>query len=403
MFEFFKKKQISIWPSKASDSVASLALLIDSLGFPFTGWKHPDLEMNEYYTDVIKYACNSNQLFTYRYLFQDNLIGEIMLGCALEVAKLERKELVETLEFGILNLETIMKLSADDVNESDNPLNSLFNVFAQIWEMKFCEDDNKEEKEREDLRKVLYDCLIHSRTQAINAFDPMIKSIKTFDLEEIEQLSFRKNRSLFEDILFRRYSNPKLFKLMPFPNAQLLLDARIKEYKLAVDAENTKTSCMLNLKEAMESSGSDSKLLYDKFCEFLNVMDDTRLELKVIGGEHCSLKLKDITETRNTIFDSMTKVFVEYDSVFTEMMLSLRTNYDDTYQEMSSNNMFQLKYVDPVEIPSYVLTLSDEDLISLKEYVSKDEMFKHLSAHMLDVLLDDEESKEIYRKIELLG
>jgi hypothetical protein len=29
MFNFFKKKKISIWPSKASESVASLALLID--------------------------------------------------------------------------------------------------------------------------------------------------------------------------------------------------------------------------------------------------------------------------------------------------------------------------------------------------------------------------------------
>ena len=403
MFSFFKKKQISIWPSKASESVASLALLIDSLGFPFTGWKHPDLEMNEYYTDVIKYACNSNQLFTYRYLFDDHLMGEIMLGCALAVAKEERKDLVETLEFGILNLETLMKLSADDVSRSDNPLNSLFNIFAQIWEMKFCDDDNKPEKEREDLRKVLYECLIHSRSQAINAFEPMIKSIKVFDLEEIEQLSFRKERSLYEDLLFRRYTNYKLFKLMPFPNASLLLEARKKEYQTAVDAENSKTSCLVKLKDDMESSGSDTKLLYDKFCDFLNTMDDIRLELKVIGGEHCSIKLKEITETRNSIFENMTKVFVEYDSSFTDMMEKLRINYDSTYDEMTKNNMFQLKYIDPVEIPSYVLTLSDEDLISLKEYVSKDEMFKHLSAHMLDVLLDDEESKEIYRKIELLG
>ena len=190
---------------------------------------------------------------------------------------------------------------------------------------------------------------------------------------------------------------------MPFPNASLLLEARKKEYQTAIDAENSKTSCLVKLKDDMESSGSDTKLLYDKFCDFLNTMDDIRLELKVIGGEHCSIKLKEITETRNSIFENMTKVFVEFDSSFTDMMEKLRINYDSTYDEMTKNNMFQLKYIDPVEIPSYVLTLSDEDLISLKEYVSKDEMFKHLSAHMLDVLLDDEESKEIYRKIELLG
>ena len=30
-------------------------------------------------------------------------------------------------------------------------------------------------------------------------------------------------------------------------------------------------------------------------------------------------------------------------------------------------------------------------------------MYKHLAGNMLDVLLDEEENKEVYRKIELLG
>ena len=403
MFNFFKKKKISIWPSKASESVASLALLIDSLGFPFTGWKHPDLEMSDYYTDVIKYACNSNQLFTYKYLFDDHLIGEIMLGCSLEIAKIERKELVSSLEFGVSELDEIMKGSAEYIGNSDKPLNSLFFAFAQIWEIKFCESDNKTEKERENLRNVMFDCLFHSRSQAINAFDPMIKSIETFDFEEIEQLSFREGRGFFEDVLFRRYKYPHLFKTIQFPNAQLLLDARRKEYKVAVEAENAKNNCLEKLKEDMESSGSDSKLLYDKFIGFLDAMDEIRVELKAIGGDHCSIKLKEITETRNNIFDSMTKVFVEYDAGFSEMMTSLRETYDRFYEEISNNHMSKLRYLDDVEIPFYILTLSDEVLLSLKEYIPKDEFVRHLASYMLDVLLDEKEGKEIYRKMELLG
>jgi len=407
MFNFFKKKKISIWPNKASDSVASLALLIDSLGFPFTGWKHPDLEMSDYYTDVIKYACNSNQAFTYRYLFDDNLVGEVMLGCALAVARDEREELIETLELGIFTLESIMKISSSDVSDSDSPLNTLFSRFAQFWEMTMCDKDNKSEEEREDLRKVLYECLIHSRSQAINAFKPMIESINVFDLEDIEQLTYRKERGLYEDVLFKRFSHPRLFNFMPTPNAKLLLEARKQEYETAIKAEATKQSCVVKLRDDMENSGSDSRRLYDNFCEFLNVMDDARLELKIIGGEHCTSKLDELTNYRNNIFDNMTKMFVEYDTSFTEIMESLRINYDTTYEKMSNQKMMALKYIDTKEIPSYVLTLSDEDLVGIKELVSRDEMNKHLfdncSELMLGFITEDDDSKEVYRKMELLA
>jgi hypothetical protein len=156
----------------------------------------------------------------------------------------------------------------------------------------------------------------------------------------------------------------------------------------------------------MKNSGSDSKLLYDNFCDFLNVMDDARLELYIIGGEHCKLKLDEITNSRNSIFDSMTKVFVEYDSSFTDLMEKLRVNYDSTYDKMSNEKMMPLKYIDTKEIPSYVLTLPDEDLIAVKEFVSRDEMSKHLFDHcpelMLSIVTEDEDSKEIYRKLEFL-
>ena len=403
MFDFFKKKKISIWPSKASDSVASLALLIDSLGFPFTGWKHPDLEMSEYYTDVIKFACNSNQAFTYRYLFDDNLVGEVMLGCALAVARDEREELVKTLELGIFTLESILKLSATDVSDSDSPLNTLFSRFAQFWEMTMCDKDNKSEEEREDLRKVLYECLIHSRTQAINAFEPMIGSVKVYDLDTIEQITYRKDRGLYEEILFKRSTYPKLFKFMPIPNAKLLLDSRKTEYDTAIKAEDSKQSCLVKLSSDMKECGNDSNLLYDRFCEFLNEIDDIRLELKVIGGEHCNLKLNEITETRNSIFESMTKIFVEYDSNLIDLMNKLRSNYDSTYEQMSNEKMMPFKYIDTKEIPSYILTLPDEDLIQMREHISKDDMYRHLASHMLDALMDKEENEEIIRKVELLG
>jgi len=78
-------------------------------------------------------------------------------------------------------------------------------------------------------------------------------------------------------------------------------------------------------------------------------------------------------------------------------------NFDTTYQKMVSDKMMIFQYIDKVEIPSFILTLPDEDLLQLKEYVKKDDMYKHLAGNMLDVLLDEEESEEVYRKVELLG
>ena len=402
MFDFFKKKKISVWPSKASDSASSLGLLTTSLGYPFTGWKVPDMELSDYEENVIKPACHCNQLFTYRYLYEDNLLGEIMLGCALAIAKEAREDLIEYLDFGVFTLEEILKIIATDAVKDKNPINIVMSRFALLWEMRMCDGDNKDEKYREKLREKIYSCLFHSRNQAINAFDPMISNISDYNLDEIEQLTYRRKRSIFEEVLYKRSNQPNLFRHMPLPNAQLLLEARRKEYQTALDAEDTKQNCFIKLKKDMESCGSDSKLLYDKFCEFLNVMDDLRLELKLIGGEYCDSKLVEITDSRNDIFDSMTKVFVEYEESFSDLMSSLRNNYDSTYTEME-NDLGIFKYIDTKEIPSFALTLSDEIFIKLKDTVSKEEMESYLVTNMIDILLDGEEREEVYRKVNLLS
>jgi hypothetical protein len=149
-----------IWPKKASESASSLGLLITSLGFPFTGWQPTDLELTEYEADVIKPACQCSQLFTYRYLFSDHLVGEVMLGCALAIAKEERKELIEHLDFGVFRLEEILKLIASEAMSNENPLNIVMSRFALLWEMMMCKNDNKDEVFRETLREKIYSCLI---------------------------------------------------------------------------------------------------------------------------------------------------------------------------------------------------------------------------------------------------
>ena len=99
----------------------------------------------------------------------------------------------------------------------------------------------------------------------------------------------------------------------------------------------------------------------------------------------------------------MTKIFFEYDSNLIDLMNKLRSNYDSTYEQMSNEKMMPFKYIDTKEIPSYILTLPDEDLIQMREHISKDDMYRHLASHLLDALMDKEENEEIIRKVELLG
>ena len=57
MFNFFKKKEIKIYSTKASQSIASLALLIDSRGYPFSDWQDPEIELTEDEVNLIEPAC----------------------------------------------------------------------------------------------------------------------------------------------------------------------------------------------------------------------------------------------------------------------------------------------------------------------------------------------------------
>ena len=109
MFNFFKKKEIKIYPIKASQSIASLALLIDSNGYPFSDWKDPNIELTEEEKNLIEPACQCLQLFYYRYAYNDNhLLGDVMLGCILAVVKDRNPHLAELYELGINLFEETM-------------------------------------------------------------------------------------------------------------------------------------------------------------------------------------------------------------------------------------------------------------------------------------------------------
>ena len=221
MFNFFKKKDIKIYPVKASQSIASLALLIDSRGYPFSDWKVKDISLTEDEEHLIEPACQCLQLFFYRYAYNEkHLLGEVMLGCVLSVVKENKPELAKLYELGIeLFEETMLFLFNQSMNKQEL-LANLPSYFAVNWERNYNQEETSKEVRTQTANKLLQ-CLLHSRTSGDSVLQPMIDSIVDFDLEEIEQISFRKNMSLYEDVLYKRLAYPFLFRHMKTPHQRI--------------------------------------------------------------------------------------------------------------------------------------------------------------------------------------
>ena len=72
-------------------------------------------------------------------------------------------------------------------------------------------EDPRQEKRLSEFCKYLD----HAKTQAVNFFEQMIDTIVDFDVENFKYFTFRKNHSVFEEVLRRRVDFPELFSHMP--------------------------------------------------------------------------------------------------------------------------------------------------------------------------------------------
>jgi len=273
MFNFFNKKEIKIYPKKASQSIASLALLINSCGYPFSDWQDPNLELTEDEKNLIEPACQCLQLFFYRYAYNErHLLGEVMLGSVLAVVKDNNPHLAKLYERGIeLFEETMLFLFSKSISKEDL-IDNLQLYFAVNWERNYNREETSKEK-RDQTSEKLLSCLQHSRISGDSVLKPMIDAIVDFDLDEIEQISFRNNRSILEDILYKRIYLPFLFKHMPITNAKLLLESRQKEHQLAIEFTSKKDQIEKNFIEGLKSDGSTYQSIRDFYLEFIKSID----------------------------------------------------------------------------------------------------------------------------------
>ena len=398
MFNFFKKKEIKIYPKKASQSIASLALLIDSCGYPFSDWQDQNVQLTEEERNLIEPACQCLQLFFYRYAYNDrHLLGDVMLGSVLAVVKDNKPELGKLYELGIdLFEETLIFLFSKSMGKEEL-IDNLPSYFAVNWERNYNREETNNEKREETSNKLLQ-CLLHSRTTGDSVLQPMIDAIVDFDLDEIEQISFRKNRSILEDVLYKRTYFPFLFKHMPVPNASLLLESRKKEHELAIEFTKKKEKIEKSFIDGLKSDDLTYQSIRDFYLDFIRSIDEVRAELVNIGGVDCNICLKDVEATRKKLSDIYIQLIEESLPEKLNAEIEFKNKLDSIYLSVLDNFSIT-EYINQDEVISYIFTMNDEYISKYNKAIKVELIVEYFKAHKLIDSFDDEQREFINSKL----
>ncbi len=402
MFNFFKKKDIKIYPIKASQSIASLALLIDSGGYPFSDWQDPNVQLTEEEKKLIEPACHCLQLFFYRYAYNDrHLLGDVMLGSVLAVVKDNKPDLGKLYEIGVDLFEETMIYMFSKSMKKEELFESLPSYFAVNWEKNYNRDETTKEKRYETSNKLLQ-CLLYSRTTGDSVLQPMINAIVDFDLDEIEQISFRKNRSVLEDVLYKRTYFPFLFKHMPVPNANLLLESRQKEHKLAIEYTDKKDKIEKSFIDVLKSDGLTYQLIRDSYLDFIRSIDEVRAELVNIGGIDCNICLKDVEATRKKLSDIYIQLIEESIPEKLDAEIEFSSKLDSIYISVLDNFAIT-EYIHQDEVISYIFTMDDDFISKYNKAIKVDLIVEYFKAHKLLDGFDDEQREFVNSKLRLFS
>ena len=402
MFEFFKKKKISIYPSKASQSIASLALLVDSCGYPFSDWKDSSLQLTEEEKNLIEPACHCLQLFFYRYAYNDkHLLGDVMLGSVLAVIRDKNPELAKLYEVGVDLLEETMMFLFSQSNNMKDLIDNLPSYFAVNWERNYNREETSKEVRYETSNKLLQ-CLLHSRTTGDSVLQPMIDAIVDFDLEEIEQITFRKNKGLLEDVLYKRMYFPFLFKHMPKPNAALLLEARQKENKLAIEFSAKKDMLEKSFLESFKRDGLTYQSIRDSYLDFIRSIDEIRADLVNIGGVDCNLCLKEVESCRQKMSDFYLELIADSLPDKLEAEKQFKLKLDEIY--LSVLEHFNItSHIHSDEVISYIFTMEDSYISRFIKAIKVDLIVDYFKTHHLVDDFDEDQKEFINNKLKLFS
>lgn len=385
---FGGKKELKIFPSLASQSVSSLALIFLTDGFPFSSYKSDDVEINEIEDSFIKPACHCYMLYLYPTYFESQRLGETLLGCALAVARKQNEKLIDLIEYGLSIINESFFIAAYEFSGSEDSTSKIISTFAYSW-INFMDSDKElNEQQKEELYKKLYQCLCHSSTIVSKSLKHMIESIDTYDLEDIDDITFKRIKvGLIEKTLKDRIERAYLYPHKSRPTAQELYEAREKEADILKELENNYENIKLKLNsEIQNATGADET--QDAIKNYVLSVGDLKVETKRVGTNFADILIQNIDAKNDELYPSFKTIINallgddEVGEKYFDDLLTLHESY--RFIEV----MATLKYIDSDILASYILGLEDEDFQVLadesgiekslfEEYIASTNMYSY--------------------------
>ena len=397
---FGGKKDLTIFPSLASQSVSSLALLFLTNGFPFSSYKSDDIETNELEDSFIKPACHCYMLYLYPTYFESLRMGETLLGSALAVAKKQNEKLIDLIEFGLSIINESFFIAAYEFSGSEDSTSKIISTFSYSW-INFMDSDKElNEQQKDDLHKKLYQCLCHSSSVVSKSLKYMIECIDTFDLKDINDITFKKIKiGLIEKTLKDRIERPYLYPHKSHPTAQELYEARENEANILKELQNNYESIKQKLNHEIQSASSADEV-HDAIKNYVFGVGDLKAEAKRIGTNYADILIQNIDLKNEELYPSLKAAFIsllndEEGEKYFNNLLAMHESYR-LIEVMST-----IKYIDNDILASYILGLDDEDfeVVAKESGIEKSLFEEYLTSTQMFSYCTEEQKEHISNRI----
>ena len=365
-----------LFPQKLSKCIETIALIFTTQGYPFNKWKHNNQPLDEiddlFYTRV----CNAHQLATVSRIIENicdsEELGAICVHSIFENIALTVSSIRKSLYFynslidEFIWEQTIVnvKSGGEDLKDIHPHFFAAYRWYKFEYQSRDINDDIPDEKIAELAKNIQY-----AVNEARTFFDKMLKNVDV-DITNINPIGFLEERSIYEEILFRKQEYPEVFSRETQINAFELLDARQKEKQYfgsmfnQIEEFKLKTVNIINKIVEYEGGLEDLEPTYNEFTDLIFSIDDARRKCLIIGGrlkkliseiEECRARAKDffsILMNNDELKDSHFQLFYNFFE-----------NADKSNNEMNEQiAIFTINELESEDIAPYILTCDDETL-----------------------------------------
>jgi hypothetical protein len=357
-----------------SNAISTVADLFMAGQFPFSEWEDKRIPLSDderaFFARVcltMQLSCFSNTIET---LTNDPLMGELCMHALLKkIATDIDDDLTSNVFFRCYTThnsivsEIIDKKLSGELND-DGYAKEQLAIFLVANENKT--KNRTFGTETAFKLSANIDCAM---TKAAPIFTDMCDKISIFDTENIKPIYFREDRSIFEDIIYRKFRYPEIFELAAVVNARDLIHARhIEKNRFLVDHKSLLSIHTRASELPKEDVTTEDG--YNVVRDWVFDLDDCRHRCHTIGGE-CDKIFIALNYLRENIFNSLAEI------ASTRGVLHLYEHLygvcDRNYINLTKSKLVSaIRIVDAKDVVPFILSSSEDDIIQFINIADKD-------------------------------